>query len=76
MRREIVRQLAIPTHLYVGPMSDSNLGSHGCFVPLFEPSDTAIASRPLHFIAFESRFGNADPVWQTMRAEPRWIIYP
>ncbi len=78
VRGQIVRQIAIPTHLFVGRMSVSSLGSSGeaSFVPLFELSDAAIASRPLHLISFDSRFGNADQVWRAMQADPRWIIYP
>ncbi len=43
---------------------------------MFELSDDAIATRPLHLVRFDTRFGNADQVWRTMQADAQWIIVP
>ncbi len=73
---QIVRQVAIPTHLFLGRASFATFGPNGetTFVPLFELSDEAIAQRPVHLIAYDTSLGSADQVWRAMKTDPRWII--
>ncbi len=78
VRDQIVRQVTVPTRLFIGRASFATFGPSGetSFIPLFVLSDEAMANLPLHLIAFDSHFGNADQVWRAMQADPRWIITP
>lgn len=73
-RREVVREVAIPTRGYVGPFQSTFGGGETAFVPLFEMRAELLDEPPIRITARWQEFETDEEVWRAVREDPMWII--